>query len=84
MQALFQRFAETGWIKTKERFRNLGKVNGQRLWEFKSHQLRFLGALGSREFVVAHAFKKKQDRHRQTDLERAARVLVEHSERETS
>ena len=84
MQALFQRFAETGRIRTKERFRKLGKVDGQSLWEFKSHQLRFLGAFGSREFIVAHAFKKKRDRHRPTDLERAARVLVEHSERETS
>ena len=49
------------------------------LWEFKSFQLRFLGGFaGSRRFVVADGLRKKKQRHRPQDLDRAARRLSEH------
>lgn len=79
MQALFNRLAEFGQINNDEKFKKLGDRRGQALWEFKSFQLRFLGAFAhGRQFLVAHALRKKQQAHRPRDLERAARVLNEH------
>ncbi len=78
MQALFNRLAEHGKIVNNEKFKKLGEMQGQALWEFKSFQLRFLGgfAPGGR-FLLAHGLRKKRDAHARRDLERAARVLRE-------
>ena len=79
MQVLFERWAEHGRINNKEQFKKLGDRQGHGIWQFKRHQLRFLGGLApGRQFVVAHGLRKKQDKHRPADLDRAARILREH------
>jgi hypothetical protein len=61
--ALFNALAEVGWIPTRERFKKLGKRRNWSLWEFKSFQIRFIGALTKQarpgEFVVALGVRKK-------------------------
>ena len=79
VQVLFERWAEHGRINHKEQFKKLGDRQGHAIWEFKRHQIRFLGGFGpGRQFVVAHGLRKKQDKHRPADLDRAARILTEH------
>lgn len=75
--ALFQWLATEGRVPNREKFKGLGtKASG--LWEFKSHQIRFLGDFrpGAR-FVVALGLRKKQDALRPADVEVAARIMVE-------
>src|SRR5262245_42836473 len=67
--ALFQWLATEGRVPNREKFKGLGaKASG--LWEFKSHQIRFLGDFrpGAR-FVVALGLRKKQDDLREADKE---------------
>lgn len=80
IQALFNRLAKQGRIDTRERFKKLETVGGWALWEFKSFQLRFIGAFSRtlKAFVVAEGVRKKQNRHRPRDLDRAARILAAH------
>lgn len=81
IQALFERLAETGRIRTSERFKKLETRGGVALWEFKSFQLRFIGTyspVARQEFVVACGLLKKRQRHNTRDLNRAARILKEH------
>ena len=79
VQALFERLAEHGQIKNNEQFKKLGDRQGHAILEFKSYQLRFLGAFTSgRRFLVAHGLRKKKNKHRPADLDRAARILTEH------
>ena len=80
IQALFNLLAKKGRIDTRERFKRLDKRRGWALWQFKSFQLRFIGAFSPtvRAFVVAEGVRKKQNRHRPRDLDRAARILDEH------
>lgn len=78
---LFQRMADLGTqgLQNREKFKSLGKCRSESLFEFKSFQLRFLGAYrpGS-EFVVAHGLRKKSDDLPPQALEIAARILKEH------
>jgi len=78
VRALLNRLAATGWIPNTEKFKKLGNVKDCAIYEFKSFQIRFLGAFapGSR-FVVALGIKKKKDRHMKEHMERAARILRE-------
>ena len=79
IQALFNRLAEFGQISNEEKFKNIGKLQGQVLWEFKSFQLRFLGGFApGRQFLVAHGLRKKKKGHKPQELSRAARILNEH------
>ena len=79
VQALFNLLANTGQIRNREKFKKLCDMHGQALWEFKSFQLRLLGAFapGGR-FLVAHGLRKKKKAHSRQDLERTARILNEH------
>lgn len=76
--ALFNRLAEFGVIHNHEKFKSLGpKASG--LFEFKSHQLRFLGDFRpGRQFVVALGVRKKKDNLDPADVSRAVRILTEH------
>jgi hypothetical protein len=75
--ALFALLANAGRIRNEEKFKNLGGG----LWEFKSFQLRFLGDFRpGRLFVVAHAVRKKADKHRPEDLATGRRSLSEHDQ----
>lgn len=80
MQVLFERLAERGRINNTEQFKKLGTLRERAVWEFKRHQVRFLGgfAPGRRQFVVAHGLRKKRDKLRPADIERAVRILTEH------
>ena len=82
VQVLFERLAEHGRINNKQQFKKLEDLQGHPIWEFKRDQIRFLGRLGpGKQFLVAHGLKKKQDKHRPSDLDRTARILTEHLER---
>ena len=83
MQVLFERLAERGRINNTEQFKKLDDLRGRGVWEFKRHQVRFLGGFApGRQFVVAHGLRKKRDKLRPADLERAARILTEHLSRQ--
>ncbi len=78
---LFERLAAVGKIMNREKFRPLGETRNQRLFEFKSFQVRLLGGVRSGgRFVVAHGVTKKKDKHSPQDLEIAARILSEHDD----
>ena len=61
--ALFQLFANQGFVQNREKFKKLGskaKGKGSELWEFKSFQHRFLGDYRQKgRFIIAHALRKK-------------------------
>jgi hypothetical protein len=79
---LFKRLADFGEISSREHFKNLGR-EGERLWELKRHQLRFLGDFRSgNRFIVAHGLRKKRDDLDPADIARAKRILEEHDQRE--
>lgn len=76
IQAVFNRLADHGKVNSRERFKKLDECDGQALWEIKSFQLRFIGTFSpTKEFVVAHGLRKKQDKHRIGDLKVAAKNL---------
>lgn len=78
--ALFRWFAEQWRISNREKFKKVEGSDG--LFEFKSHQLRFIGAYGARaEFVVAHGLRKKQDRLPPEAQATALRILKEDAQR---
>jgi hypothetical protein len=77
--ALFKRLADFGLINNREKFK---KLEGE-LWEFKSFQLRILGAFRPDGiFLLAHGVRKKKDEHSKADLEAARRILRGHDTRE--
>lgn len=79
MLALFNLLANQGRISSEEKFKKLADRKGLAIWEFKRFQLRFLGGFAAdRRFVVTHGLRKKQDRLRPQELERAARILKAH------
>lgn len=79
IEALFRLLAESGSIKNVEKFKKLDDRKGRAVWEFKSFQIRFLGGfVRNRRFLVAHGVRKKKDKHKPDDIDRAARILNEH------
>jgi hypothetical protein len=79
--ALFKRLADTGRISNTEKFKKIGKVRNQDLFEFKSFQERFIGGFRpGKKFIVALGLTKKKDKHNSADLEAAARILSEHDD----
>lgn len=82
MLALFRLLAEKGHIATREKFKQLGPRAGKAargLWEFKSHQLRFIGDFRpGHVFLVAHGLRKKADDLSKSDIDKAVRILTEH------
>ena len=82
VKGMFAEFALLGSIKNNQRFKKLRDVRRWSLFEFKSFQIRFIGAYmpqsPKRKFIVAHGLHKKKDRVGDSDLERAARILDEH------
>lgn len=79
---LFKRLADKGDITSREHFKCLGKSGGG-LWEFKRHQIRFIGDYrpGGR-FVIALGVRKKRDELNPADIKKAQRILAEHDARE--
>lgn len=80
--SLFLRLAKFGPIKNRERFKKLQSRQGWALWEFKTFQIRFIGAYAPgtpRTFLVALGLRKKQNRHKPRDLDRAVRILNQYS-----
>jgi hypothetical protein len=80
IDSLFKMHAENGPLRNALMFRSLGDSGGKQfshLWEFKANQWRFLGDFRGRRFIVSHGVRKKQDRHRKSDLARAVKILEE-------
>ena len=78
VQALFGRLADLGptGLQNREKFKFLDDIRGERLFEFKSFQLRFLGAFRpGQRFIVVYALRKKQDNLPPSSLETAAATL---------
>lgn len=79
--ALFKRLADFGVIANREKFK---KVEDD-LWEFKSFQLRILGAFRpNRIFLLAHGVRKKKDDLTRGDIDTARRILKEYDARKTT
>lgn len=86
ISALFQLFANRGFIQNREKFKKLGskaKGKGSELWEFKSFQHRFLGDYRQKgRFIIAHALRKKSDNLPTSAIAKAVRILQENEQRE--
>lgn len=79
--ALFGRLADFGVIHNREKFKKLEDD----LWEFKSFQIRVLGAFRPNGiFVLAHGVTKKKDELSPSDIEIAKRILREHDKLKTT
>lgn len=78
MLALFRWFAEEGRIQNREKFKKIEDSDG--LFEFKNFQIRFIGTIRGREFVIAHGLQKKQDKLPKEALKTAQRILEEDCE----
>lgn len=74
LRALFERFAQEGWIANGEHFK---KLAGTELWEFKRFQVRMLCCMKGPEAVLCYGLIKKQDRHRSSDLRKAEQLCAE-------
>lgn len=82
---MFQRLAGAGSISNRERFKFVGFVRGQQLFEFKNRDVRLFGAFRpGRRFLIAHGTIKKRSRLRPEALEVAARILTENDLRGAS
>lgn len=86
VNTMFQYIANSGFIKNREKFRQLGVKAGTKargFWEFKSFQVRFIGDFrpGGR-FIIAIGTTKKKDKLSQDEIEKAIRILSEHDARE--
>lgn len=82
--AIFSLLANKGWINNREKFKHL-KHGDKKLYEIKpTKQDRFLGDFCTlhedRHFLVVWAVRKKQDKHKPADLDRALRLLKEFHE----
>ena len=86
ISALFQLFANQGFVQNREKFKKLGskaKGKGSELWEFKSFQHRFLGDYRQKgRFIIAQALRKKSDNLPKSAIARAVRILQENEQRE--
>jgi hypothetical protein len=86
VNALFRRLAEDGTIWNREKFRQLGEKAGSKgrgLWEFKSFQIRLIGAFRTgKRFIIAHGLQKKKDNLPEQEIKKAIRILEEHDSRE--
>ena len=77
--ALFQRLANFWHIGNGEKFHHLGEragPKGQHLWEFKSFQIRFIGAYKpGHRFIVAYGLRKKANKLRAADIQVTISIL---------
>jgi len=73
MEVLFERFTQQGYISNPEHFK---KLAGTDLWEFKRFQVRLICCMKGRDAVICLGIIKKQDRHKSSDLERAAAICA--------
>ena len=77
LEVLFERMAEYGQIRSKQKFRHLdGKI-----WEFKSDQNRVLCFRHGNSWILTHGFTKKQDKTPRKEIDRANDIMDEHLER---
>lgn len=70
MDVLFDRLCGHGRITHPEKFKKIEDSEG--IYEFKRHQIRLFCcmALNKRVYLL-HGVRKKQDRHKPTDIQRA-------------
>jgi hypothetical protein len=76
MMALFRQMGDEGKIWNRRRFK---KVEGTDFFEFKESQIRILCRfLPGGLLVLVHGFRKKGERIRPSEIEKAERILTEH------
>lgn len=69
LMVLFTRFADAGHISNDTKFK---KVEGsEKIFEFKSFQIRIFCFFDGKVLLLADAIRKKQDKHKRTDVDRA-------------
>lgn len=69
---LLQRSADVGIPKNKEKFKKLS----ERIWEFKSYQVRILCTLeGNKIILLIDGFIKKKNKTPKNEIERAKNLL---------
>jgi len=72
----FEMLGDQGVIKNREKFK---KVEGSdKIFEFKSHQIRLLCTFKGRNVYLLHAVVKKKNKLRSQDIERAERYKQEY------
>lgn len=76
--ALFQYLADSGRNTNPQQFK---KLEG-RLWEFKRHQIRVACFQDGNRWILVSGFRKKEDRWRKSEIERAHGIMEEHLHRE--
>jgi hypothetical protein len=74
LAALFQRYADHGYITNREKFRKIAPD----LYEFKGHQVRMFCYPDGRTMVITHGAIKKRDDLDPADLTRARRIRDEY------
>jgi hypothetical protein len=74
---LFERIAEKGQIHNREQFK---KLRGD-IYEFKRFQIRIACFQEGRNWLLVYGLRKKKDKWRESDLERAERIISEHRQR---
>lgn len=77
LRALFDRLAAKGQIHNREQFK---KVE-DKIFEFKSFQIRIGCFQEGRTWYLTHGFIKKKDNWRTQDLERANLIRIEQTKR---
>lgn len=67
LDVLFERLGDHRTISNKEKFRKI--TDSANIWEFKSFQIRILCFFAPGKIVLlAHALRKKRDKHRSADI----------------
>lgn len=71
IDALFDRLCSLGRIPNPEQFK---KLEGTELYEFKSYQIRiYCCYVPGRRVILLYGLRKKSDRHKPADIQRAER-----------
>ena len=74
IQALFQRFANEGKIVNREKFKKIA----DKVFEFKSFQIRMFCFVEHAQVLVTHGTKKKKDELNPADIKRSIRIRAEY------
>lgn len=78
LDTLFEMLGNQGQIRNKQKFK---KVEGSdKIFEFKSFQIRILCSFSGRSVYLLHALVKKSDKLKKSDIKRAERVREEYLE----
>lgn len=69
LTVLFTMLGDTGHISNREKFKKV--EDSEKIFEFKSHQIRLFCFFDGKEVLLGEGLRKKQDKHKRADIERA-------------